>query len=326
MPVLYRNEDRERLRQESERRQTFVSSNTSHGLDPIRFAEAGFYYIGPNDTVSCFECGIDLNNWSTSANPLNDHRDARGGCRFVRGVICGNVPVGVDPSTIPLPTRVIYDPDSSTDDDDEDNSSSARSHDVAGVYDTPRSRDVAGLYDRPFPIVTYAAKNGEILTIPPAFHRYRSYGIRLRTYSFWPKHLAQKKEHMAEAGFFYTGMGDYVICYCCAISIKDWEPTDDPWEEHIKFNSMCYFLRVMKGNEYIARVFNKFLDINQPQEEEKNIDNEFECKICRSEKIAIVFLPCTHMIACTTCTTSITDNCPYCRTPIETILRPIICQ
>lgn len=85
---------------------------------------------------------------------------------------------------------------------------------------------------------------------------------------------------------------------------------DDPWEEHIKFNPIDYFFKVMKGNKYISRVSNEFISIEQPEKEKINdpVDrnNRFECKICRSERISIVFLPWGHMIACGKCTTALT--------------------
>ena len=52
---------------------------------------------------------------------------------------------------------------------------------------------------------------------------------------------------MAEAGFFYSGFGDIVICAFCGLTLNKWLPNDDPITEHRKFNQDCKFLRLFQG-------------------------------------------------------------------------------
>lgn len=57
--------------------------------------------------------------------------------------------------------------------------------------------------------------------------------------------------------------------------------------------------------------------------EEKKILLFGKCIICLHEPAKIVYLPCTHMVACASCTL-IQENCPHCSTKIEFAFPPIV--
>lgn len=45
--------------------------------------EAGFYYIGESDTVSCIFCGVTLDSWTPEDSPIEEHKKANPICKFV---------------------------------------------------------------------------------------------------------------------------------------------------------------------------------------------------------------------------------------------------
>lgn len=51
-----------------------------------------------------------------------------------------------------------------------------------------------------------------------------------------------------------------------------------------------------------------------------NAKDASKCKICFENKLDIIFLPCRHIVACSTCRTQLSD-CPACRCPIENVLK-----
>ncbi|KAF7675952.1 Baculoviral IAP repeat-containing protein 3 [Astathelohania contejeani] len=55
----------------------------------------------------------------------------------------------------------------------------------------------------------------------------------------------------------------------------------------------------------------------------EKIKTEKTCKICMNAGLEIVFLPCTHMISCSSCISSL-KYCPICRSDIIYIIKPII--
>ncbi|XP_036404910.1 E3 ubiquitin-protein ligase XIAP [Megalops cyprinoides] len=61
-------------------------------------------------------------------------------------------------------------------------------------------------------------------------------------------------ERLARAGFYSTGVPDRVQCFRCGGGLKDWQPEEDPWEEHAKHYPGCSFLLEEKGPEFVSSV------------------------------------------------------------------------
>lgn len=86
---------------------------------------------------------------------------------------------------------------------------------------------------------------------------YRRYEDRLRSFADWPKFLNPRPEALARAGFYYIGRGDKVKCFKCGVMLHNWEPNDDPVEEHRRWSHMCQYLRIIyfrKEEEYLCIV------------------------------------------------------------------------
>ena len=54
-------------------RQHSISRTNSPLLTPESFARVGFYYSGTADNVMCFWCGLGLNHWEATDDPVNEH-------------------------------------------------------------------------------------------------------------------------------------------------------------------------------------------------------------------------------------------------------------
>ncbi|XP_072305858.1 baculoviral IAP repeat-containing protein 7-like [Eucyclogobius newberryi] len=77
---------------------------------------------------------------------------------------------------------------------------------------------------------------------------------RLTTFHNWPAEASVQPDVLARAGFFYTGHGDNVKCFFCDGGLRNWEPADDPWQEHAKWFPRCEFLIQSRGQGYISNV------------------------------------------------------------------------
>lgn len=91
----------------------------------------------------------------------------------------------------------------------------------------------------------------------PEYPNYAIEAKRLESYEDWPKFMKQKPKELSDAGFFYTGKSDRVKCFSCGGGLKDWEAGDEPWEQHAMWYSHCEYLKLMKGEEYIAQCLAK---------------------------------------------------------------------
>ncbi|XP_040590710.1 baculoviral IAP repeat-containing protein 3 isoform X1 [Mesocricetus auratus] len=77
---------------------------------------------------------------------------------------------------------------------------------------------------------------------------------RLRTFFSWPSRALVDPQHLASAGFYYTGHSDDVKCFCCDGGLRCWESGDDPWVEHAKWFPRCEYLIRIKGQEFVGQV------------------------------------------------------------------------
>ncbi|KYN30917.1 Apoptosis 2 inhibitor [Trachymyrmex septentrionalis] len=82
----------------------------------------------------------------------------------------------------------------------------------------------------------------------PGFAMYEK---RLQTFKGWPKNLKQTPEMLAEAGFYYSGYEDQVRCFHCDGGLRNWQPTDDVWVEHARWFSNCFFVNLVRGQDFV---------------------------------------------------------------------------
>lgn len=90
----------------------------------------------------------------------------------------------------------------------------------------------------------------------PAYRQFRTQPSRENTFKqfLWPPAMPQQPAQLAEAGFFYRGLSDNVQCFYCAGGLKNWEPTDIPWEQHALWFPNCAYLQLVKGREFVRTV------------------------------------------------------------------------
>ncbi|XP_061192264.1 death-associated inhibitor of apoptosis 2-like [Saccostrea echinata] len=80
------------------------------------------------------------------------------------------------------------------------------------------------------------------------YPEYMKFAERLATFSEWPKFLkGPSKKDLARAGFIYTGLGDKVTCFSCGITLRNWEPLDDAYNEHNRWSKNCVYSNMVAG-------------------------------------------------------------------------------
>lgn len=89
----------------------------------------------------------------------------------------------------------------------------------------------------------------------PKYSKYETYEARVKTFAYWPIGLNQTKTDMAEAGFFYSGVGDEVRCFHCGLEHNQWLTDEIPKNTHAKLSgSRCYYAQLMWGQRFINSV------------------------------------------------------------------------
>lgn len=141
---------------------------------------------------------------------------------------------------------------------------------------------------------------------------------RINSFIDWPISLSQKPEDLADAGFFYSGRGDTIICFHCGYAFKDWLPTSDIWEEHARYQDRCNFFNLRTQISESKSTTTTTTTENKIEEDDQ--ENINVCKICLKNEPCVVFLPCKHFLSCTNCSL-LTSKCFICRKPIESLLK-----
>ncbi|KAI8489823.1 Baculoviral IAP repeat-containing protein 2 [Branchiostoma belcheri] len=144
---------------------------------------------------------------------------------------------------------------------------------------------------------------------------------RLQTFVDWPQSTPVKPEHLAAAGFFYTGRGDNVQCCTCGNVLNHWREGDDPELEHFyRFPDCEFAIGYDVGNVPISSSLEPRQETVSLERELDRLREERMCKICMEEDAVIVFLPCGHFAVCQTCSATLCD-CPICRKQIDGTVR-----
>jgi hypothetical protein len=159
--------------------------------------------------------------------------------------------------------------------------------------------------------------------------KYAYYENRLSSFDNWPISLKIRPIELSEAGFFYTGRGDCTICFYCGLGLKDWEDSDDVWNEHARWSTKCNFVLLKKGKYLVNNSRNEQLKQTSDSDkvkkevgddEEPKMETRLLCKICLKNEMNTMFVPCFHIVACTGCALLVT-NCPICRASCTSVTK-----
>lgn len=239
----------EHYRYESERLKSFEKWQDVP-INPARFAAAGFYYTGRDETVKCFQCKIEIHEWQQYDDPMQNHRRQSRRCHFILNIPCGNVTIAEE--DLEKMSSVMPD----------------EGHDECGIFEDEENYTKHKQLKRQVFENTYRMKNRMYIENPyicailPMYPEFIIYDDRLNTYHTWPKTNSKTKEELTAAGLFYSGKDDETVCYHCGGRFKDWEPEDDPWEQHVKLFSYCSFLYMIKGRDYVNKIRDKINEVN----------------------------------------------------------------
>lgn len=258
---VFVNRMNDKYHREDERLRTFDTWRVVF-LDKKDLALTGMFFTNQEDKVKCYFCEVEIGRWERDDHPVNEHLRWSPNCPLLRRRTTNNVPINPDALERILPPI---------------------SYDICGSNDTSvlevREHAYSEGHQRNAPAgITYAPALQQVVstaqTVPmqqggpcspraqtnnggnyyPEYAEYAIETARLRSFEDWPRNMKQKPQQLAEAGFFYTGVGDRVRCFSCGGGLKDWDDNDEPWEQHALWLSHCRFVKLIKGQLYIDGV------------------------------------------------------------------------
>lgn len=160
----------------------------------------------------------------------------------------------------------------------------------------------------------------------PHHTNYAIESIRIISFNNWPQFKHQTPQQLAEAGFFYAGYEDEVICFYCNGRLKNWKSNGVPWVQHARWFPYCPFVRIVKGNQFIRTIQDRFSQLDNKtglEEENRQLKEQKTCKICLNAEVGVVFQPYGHLCCCVQCASAL-QKCPICRKRISGSVRTFI--
>ena len=85
------------------------------------------------------------------------------------------------------------------------------------------------------------------------YPQYKDASERQHSFSSWPP-LTQNRDDLWNAGFFYFGKSDHVMCFCCGNGLRNWLVGENPWVEHARYYPHCPFVRVHLSPDFFNRI------------------------------------------------------------------------
>lgn len=250
------NRMNDKYHREDERLRTYDNNWPLEWLDKRELAMTGMFYTNQDDKVKCYFCEVEIGRWERDDQPVPEHLRWSPNCPLLRRRTTNNLPLNQEALERILPP-VSYDICGSNDNNALDVLENSYSERQPGQSVQPLGISFSpALQLNSAPANMQARANGTSAggNYFPEYPEYAIETARLRSFQEWPRNLKQRPEQLAEAGFFYCGVGDRVRCFSCGGGLKDWDNNDEPWEQHALWLSHCRFVKLIKGQLYIDAV------------------------------------------------------------------------
>lgn len=281
----------ELMRKESNRLKTFQMNPPwpKDYVDIKKLAKAGFFYAFNGDNVHCAFCRGQVCRWDREDDPMTEHAKHFTTCPFIMGGEVGNEPIGEDP--FPGPKR-------------------PRPYDVCGSYPSfppndPRyDHQEQQLQGRQLDEVNSLQSDSDISiqshdqdqnNNDPDHHRQQQPSLQSL--------LLQTSQ---QANQLLSSSQDSYNRYLQQFNLTQNYPIQD---STLEVNS-------------IVTSSQSNLDVAAPVAAAQATSNNLNgiCKICYTNPIELVFLPCGHLVSCLSCAQRL-SKCPCCRETITTRIR-----
>lgn len=286
----------ELMRKESNRLKTFQMYPPwpKDYVDIKKLAKAGFFYAFNGDNVHCAFCRGQVCRWDRDDDPMTEHTRHFTTCPFIMGGEVGNEPIGEDP--FPGPKR-------------------PRPYDVCGAY--PNFPPSDPRYER--------EQQSYLVPTPPGHNDQRQQPSQpqrqLTQQQNQPPNTSPSEPQLHSQGQLINQVTqDRVQPPPRLPSIESQVNVNE--QNQTRNSLICQQLRnqeyILHQQQHLSNPSN-VVSRNQSSDHPSNDLNGI-CKICYTNAIELVFLPCGHSVSCLSCALRLHD-CPFCRETITTRIR-----
>lgn len=277
------NTSKLKLRKEIDRKISFTENNwINNNVQFCYLASLGFYFFMKPDSVRCYFCSLDLNEFDEGDDVLMEHLKYSPNCPLLRRRKTNNEPLNAEEldKVLPIPS---FDECGSKRRESMNNDDFAQYPDYQLLSDRMKSYETwpIGIKQRPQDLSAAGFFYSGQSDVTICF----SCGLLINDWEEddnpWIEHKRLVKKEC----------------------------------KYLKFNQDQVKLSKRKVERRKDSI--PLEKLNSYDDSEKQLSHDTICKICFSNKSTIVFIPCKHVAVCGQCLFGIGDNCPICRSPID---------
>uniref|UniRef100_A0A8C4S7L7 RING-type E3 ubiquitin transferase n=1 Tax=Erpetoichthys calabaricus TaxID=27687 RepID=A0A8C4S7L7_ERPCA len=290
------------MRSERDRLTTFQSWPSNILVSSAKLAEAGFFFLGSEDKVQCFCCGVILRQWERDDDPMTEHRKHFPACNFIMGVEVGNIPKAVTQTSSDAVDGQIL---------SQIQRLAVEEQVLGGQPAYPEMEEESSRMSSYHNWPPSASVHPQLLARAGFFYTGHSDNVKcfycdggLRNWEAGDDPWREHAKWFPRCEFLLHVRGrDYVS------NIQD-----------SYFNATESSLSNNSSSEAIATGEITSGQGLSPEEQLRQLQEERTCKVCMDKVVSVVFVPCGHLVVCTDCATSL-HNCPICRAVIRGSVR-----
>ncbi|XP_062606047.1 baculoviral IAP repeat-containing protein 7-like [Saccostrea cucullata] len=270
---------------------------------PADMTEAGFYYAGFADCCRCYHCGIGLRNWDPEDNPWIEHARWSMECPYILKI---KGQAFIDLVQAARAAEMAQDDeDSETEGASNGNDSGSGNGEKSWASNSSASEGPAANE-----IENNVAKTSEATTSKGTFD---DSGFGSDSAPVVQPIKAPLRTPAAQSLIHDEKIKPKYVTAAIEDLVKA-----EGWGAFSKENIRKY-LKIHEENcKSESSASNA--DPNTLKQENKELKDLTNCKICLDEKVSIVFLPCGHLVSCPQCAPALT-KCPICKKNIKGTVR-----
>ncbi|XP_048236832.1 baculoviral IAP repeat-containing protein 2-like [Haliotis rufescens] len=276
---------------------------------PEELAAAGFFYIGSADRVTCFQCGITLRDWEEEHDPVAEHQRYSEHCQFINKTDLNQLGVA---SRIVEEKKTEQSGGSPTSDAgrQKPGEPSGVSQDATGATNhiqdttsTGASQDATVATDH----IQDTTSTGASQDATVATNLIQDTTSTCAT--------KQDKYETDNNLTSQTTTDDVTTSLCAATTSTQAEGQNQSSALHVPTTATCsdtnLVLTSSKGTIFPAS--------QRLANENKLLKDRRTCRVCKTEIVSELFLPCGHLVTCSACAPKVTKCCVCGKTILGTV-------
>ncbi|CAG2231340.1 BIRC2_3 [Mytilus edulis] len=275
-------------------------------------AEAGFYYTGNNDHVRCFHCGIGLQNWDSEDNPFVEHARWSQECQFLKDKKGLDFIATVQDAVRRVQLEEALNTDGIAQTFGSHNSD-CEEDGITRSEDKSKESVSAELESKLLTAVAYALTSYQAGKPPTKAEKKNPLltdaAQSMLTMGYLPKVIRIVVDRvLKDKG--WNGMS--------ARNLME-EMTKIEESGEIAKSELTVPIRSKLKHSVVSMKSRKVLskdNVKKIADENNEMKEQTQCKICCEMPVSIVFLPCGHLSSCSQCAPAL-KSCPVCRSEIK---------